>query len=150
MLIEIAEKDDHVALTNITYLGKSFWGYDEKIMDQWKDDLTISPEYIVQNETFKLISNREIIGFYSFLKIDKHILKLDFLFILPQFIGSGIGKFLINDAIEKAKNMDIQRIILDAHPNAENFYKKFGFKTYGKLSSSIENRFLPQMELLLF
>lgn len=38
-------------------------------------------------------------------------------------------------------------VTLDAEPNAERFYLKFGFKTVDQLASSIPNRFLPVMEL---
>ena len=149
MQIEKAQENDHIILSKITYLGKAFWGYDKELLDKWKDDLTITPEYISKNETFKLVFEGEIIGFYSFLKTEKNILKLDFLFIQPKYIGSGTGKLLMSDFIDRAKSLNIEKIILDADPNAEKFYTKFGFKTYQKLESSVKNRFLPQMELVL-
>ena len=149
MQIEKAQKDDHIILSKITYLGKAFWGYDKELLDKWKDDLTITPEYISINETFKLISAGQIIGYYSFLELENNIIKLDFLFILPEYIGSGIGKLLMNDFINNVINRNAHKIILDADPNAEKFYSKFGFKTYNYLESSVINRFLPQMELVL-
>ncbi len=149
MQIEKAQIDDHIILSKITYLGKAFWGYDKELLDKWKEDLTITPDYIIKNNVFKLISDGKIIGYYSFLKLENNILKLDFLFILPEYIGSGIGKLLMTDFIDKAKNLNIEKIILDADPNAEKFYSKFGFQTYNKLESSVKNRFLPQMQLIL-
>ncbi len=149
MQIERAQENDHTILSKITYLGKAFWGYDKELLDKWKDDLTITPEYISLNETFKLISDGQIIGYYSFLKLENNIVKLDFLFILPEYIGSGIGKLLMTDFIDKAKSLNIEKIILDADPNAEKFYSKFGFSIYNKLELSVKNRFLPQMELIL-
>ena len=38
---------------------------------------------------------------------------------------------------------------LDADPNAESFYARFGFTQVGQLQSSIKDRFLPIMELIL-
>lgn len=38
-----------------------------------------------------------------------------------------------------------KRVILDADPNALNFYKRHGLSEVGKLKSSIKNRFLPKM-----
>ncbi len=43
--------------------------------------------------------------------------------------------------------MHIDKITLDAEPNAENFYRIFGFETIGQLESSIKDRYLPIMEL---
>lgn len=38
-------------------------------------------------------------------------------------------------------------MILNSEPNATGFYENFGFEVYNLLESSIEDRFLPQMEL---
>ena len=53
----------------------------------------------------------------------------------------------MNDFLKKTKQLDIDKITLDAEPNAEFFYKTFGFETIGKLESSIKDRYLPIMEL---
>ena len=149
MKIEKSKKDDNKILSEITYRGKAFWGYEKEQLEKWKNDLTITEEYIENNETFKLIVNDKTIGYYSILKLENEVIKLDNLFLLPEFIGKGYGKTLMNDCIEKAKEKNIKKIILDSDPNAELFYKSFGFKVYDKLESSIKNRFLLQMELSL-
>ncbi len=149
MKIEKAEKSDHKILSEITYQGKAFWGYEKEQLIKWKNDLTITEDYIEKNETFKLIVDDKIIGYYSIVKLENNIIKLDNLFLFPGFIGKGFGKILMNDCINKAKEQNIRKIILDSEPNAENFYKSFGFEVYAKLETSIDNRFLPQMELSL-
>jgi len=147
MIIEKAKTDDNLILSEISYQGKAFWGYEIEQLEKWKEDLTISKQYIEKNETYKLVEDGDIIGFFSLLKIGNEILKLDYLFIYPKFIGQGYGKTLLKHCIETAKEMKVKKIILDADPNAERFYENFGFKTYNQLESSIKNRFLPQMEL---
>ncbi|WP_447636619.1 GNAT family N-acetyltransferase [Flavobacterium microcysteis] len=147
MKIERSEKNDNLILSEITFQGKAFWGYEKEQLEKWRNDLTITQDYIENNETFKLIVDDEIIGYYSILQLEKKTIKLDNLFLLPKFIGKGYGKFLINHCIKKAKETNMKKIILDSDPNAELFYKSFGFKTYNQLKTSIENRFLPQMEL---
>lgn len=82
-------------------------------------------------------------------KSNETTIKLDNLFILPEFIGTGLGRILMNHFLEKVKDYEIEKITLDAEPNAEDFYKKFGFIRIGQLESSIKNRFLPIMELNL-
>ncbi|WP_370032457.1 GNAT family N-acetyltransferase [Flavobacterium sp. 28YEA47A] len=147
MKIERSEKNDNLILSEITFEGKAFWGYEKEQLEKWRNDLTITQDYIENNETFKLIIDDEIIGYYSILKLENKTIKLDYLFLLPKFIGKGYGKFLMNHCIKKAKETNMKKIILDSDPNAELFYKSFGFKTYNQLKTSIENRFLPQMEL---
>lgn len=149
MKIEKSGKKDAIILSEITYQGKAFWGYEKEQLEKWKDDLTITQIYIENNDTFKLVLDEKIIGYYSVLKLADEIIKLDNLFLLPEFIGKGYGKSLIKHCIEKAKEMGAKKIILDSDPNAELFYEYFGFRVYGKLETAIENRFLPQMELTL-
>lgn len=149
MEIQRAHKDDHIILTNITYKGKAHWGYSKSQLEKWQADLTVSPGYIIENDTFKLIFDDKIVGYYAVLQVEDNVLKLDNMFVLPEYIGKGFGKFLLLDAINRAKNNKVKKMILDAEPKAEDFYKKFGFETYTLLESSIKNRFLPQMMLSL-
>jgi len=149
MKIERAQENDHIRLTEITFAGKSFWGYDNVQLEKWRSDLTISADYITDNETYKLVLNEETIGYFSIIKVDNDTIILDNIFLLPDYIGKGYGRFLMLDCIERAKIQQAKRIILDAEPNAENFYRNFGFETIGQFESSIKNRFLPQMQLIL-
>lgn len=148
--MEKANSNDHEILTEITKKSKAFWGYSEEQMTQWNDALTITKEYIQTNFAYKLIQENQVIGYYSYFNSEAAIIKLDNLFILPEYIGIGIGNQLMQDFLNRIKeNRDIKKIVLDADPNAEKFYQKFGFTTIGQLETSIKNRFLPIMELNL-
>ncbi|WP_070138505.1 GNAT family N-acetyltransferase [Crocinitomix algicola] len=144
-----AEITDDKILTKITKESKAYWGFPTETLLKWEHLLTISQKYIEENNVIKLVNNTEIIGYYSFFKIDKKTLKLDNLFILPSYIGIGLGKVLMNHFLDQTKKLGIEKITLEAEPNAEDFYKKFGFVTIGQLESSIKDRFLPIMELKL-
>ena len=74
---------------------------------------------------------------------------LDNLFLFQKYIGQGFGTLLMNDFLESVKKLGFCTIILEAEPNAEQFYKKFGFSTYDHRESNIEGRFLPKMKLNL-
>ena len=142
-----AETEDSELLTTITKRSKAYWGFSEEILKEWEHLLSISKDYIEKNMVYKLVENENVIGYYSYFSIDEKTIKLDNLFILPEFIGKGFGKILMNDFLEKANRLGIKKITLDAEPNAENFYKTFGFETIGQLESSIKDRYLPIMEL---
>jgi len=147
MKIVKAVPADHIILSDITFKGKAYWNYDSAQMENWLPELVIGPAYIEAHKVYKLISKEEIVGYYSFLETDKNTIKLDNLFLLPEYIGLGYGKFLMHDFLKRIKETSATKIILDADPNAENFYKTFGFQTYNNLETSIKGRFLPQMEL---
>ena len=150
MKIEKATSDDHEILTEITKKSKAFWGYSEKQIAQWNDSLTITKKYLQTNFAYKLIKQNQVCGYYSYFKNDTTSIKLDNLFVLPNCIGKGYGKHLMLDFLNRIKdNRDIKKILLDADPNVEKFYQKFGFTTIGQLETSIKDRFLPIMELNL-
>lgn len=150
-MIEICSARTHDAesLTELTLRSKNYWNYGEDLMAQWRDELTITGDYIRKNSTFKILKNKKVIGFYSFSKKSDDVVKLDNLFIDPDYIGQGFGKLLFTDFKARVTTLNFKTVTLDADPNAELFYKKLGFKVVGKLPSIIKNRFLPVMELEL-
>lgn len=150
MRIAAAEIDDHEALTRLTKLSKAYWGFPEELLLTWEHLLTISKEYIEKNKVIKLVEEGTIVGYYAcFCMEETTTVKLDNLFILPGYIGTGLGKVLMDHFLIEAKNAGAEKVLLDAEPNAEGFYKKFGFVTIGQLQSSVKDRFLPIMELML-
>ncbi len=134
-------------LSELTIRSKSYWNYNKKQIESWREELTITEKYIDNNQIYKLVSNNLLIGFYAFQAINNTTIKLDYLFVEPQFIGKGYGKKLMTDFLKKIENSQYKRVILDADPNAEKFYSRLGFRVIGKLKSTIKDRFLPIMEL---
>lgn len=147
MRIEKALAEDAQELTELTLLSKSYWNYSDQQMKSFRDDLTITKDYISKNEVYKLIDKNEIVGYYSFFKKNNENITLDNLFVAPTSIRKGIGKKLMIDFFQRIQKIEFVRATLEADPNAENFYAKFGFKVVGKSESSIKNRFLPIMEI---
>lgn len=147
MNIEIATIADAKILTEVTIESKDYWGYGEEQIKAWTDLLTITEDYIQEKEVYKLQYENHIIGYYAYAKLDDSVIKLDNLFIRPNAIGSGLGKKLMIDLFERIQNMEFDRLVLDSDPNAEQFYSKLGFKVIGKMETSIQNRFLPIMEM---
>jgi len=148
-MIEIirANIHDHEVLTEITKKSKAYWGYSDEQMNEWSDSLTIKESYIKSSEIYKLLINNLAIAYYSYFNINEDTVKLDNLFVLPDQIGNGYGKLLMNDFILKIEQNKTKRIILDADPNAQKFYESFGFIKIGQIETSIKDRFLPIMEL---
>lgn len=141
--------DDAEILTNITKKSKSHWGYSNEQIESWSSQLTITTNYIETNKIYKLVINDLVVGYYSYVILEENVVQLDNLFVLPEYIGKGLGTFLMSDFLDRCKALKFQKVVLEADPNAENFYKKHGFKTIGQIETSIKDRFLPIMELHL-
>jgi N-acetylglutamate synthase-like GNAT family acetyltransferase len=149
VIIEKAKITDNEILTTVTKKSKAHWGYSAEQIQKWDKNLTITQDYIKKHNVFKLIDNDLIIGYYSYIFENENMVELDNLFILPEYIGRGFGKFLLLDFLNRMKEEKIERIKLDSEPNAENFYSKMGFVKIGEFETSIKNRFMPIMELKL-
>ena len=146
MIIKKSTSELHVKLTEISLISKKYWNYSDEWMEIWKDDLTITENFITNNYVYHLENDaNEIVGFYAFVKFDNYI-ELDSLFVSPEYIGKGFGNLLMTDFLSKVREIDFNYKKLKAEPFAEIFYKKYGFETIElQLSSKIENRYLPIM-----
>ena len=147
MKIERAHRTDAKKLTELTIRSKDYWNYGTKQIEEWRDDLTINQKYIDENQVYKLTVADKLTGFYAFQPENTKTIKLSFLFIEPEAIGKGYGKVLVSDFLQRIEESEFESVVLDADPNAEKFYERFGFKTIGKLKSSIADRYLPVMEM---
>ena len=147
MKIEKANRTDASELTELTIRSKDYWNYGEKQIQEWRGDLTIKPNYIDENQVFKLIISNKLIGFYAFQPENEKLVKLNFLFVEPEFIGKGYGKLIMDDFLARIKKMDYEKATLDSDPNAVEFYRRIGFRIVGKLKTKVKDRFLPIMEM---
>ena len=134
-------------LTELTIRSKAHWGYSPEQMEAWRADLTITEDYIAQNHVFVLKDQQQIHGYYSFFKESITVVKLDNLFVDPEFMGRGFGGKLMDNFLNRSRELKFQTITLDADPHAEDFYMKYGFQSVGQLATSIPGRYLPVMEL---
>lgn len=148
MLIRSAKVQDCHLLSNLAYKSKAYWGYTEDFLQQCKDDLTVTKEYIEKNPVYVMESDNKIVAFYSFTI---HKKKLDTLFIDPDYIGKGLGRMIWDHLLTKAKELGISEFTLDSDPNAEGFYLKMGAKNIGFTPSTVfPDRHLPLMKVSVF
>ena len=138
---------DHEVLTEITKKSKAHWGYTKKQMENWSTDLTITKKYIESNHVYKLCVDTHTIWYYSYIYLNEKEVKLDNLFVLPNYIGRGFGRLLMNDFLERVKKENRKKVTLESDPNAENFYQHYGFIKVDHIETAISGRYLPIMEL---
>lgn len=145
MIVEATIEDSNL-LTNIALTSKSYWGYTKEQLEIWRDDLTITSKIIQQMMVYKFITDQRTAGFYALNPPKGNSIELEMLFVLPEFIGQGIGKQLLQHSFEKSQDLKASSITLLADPNAVNFYKSQGFIIIDQKESAIPNRFLPMMQ----
>ncbi|HCB01663.1 MAG TPA: GNAT family N-acetyltransferase [Anaerolineae bacterium] len=149
MKIIHATPNDADLLTDIAISAKRHWDYPEAWIQHWLPQLTISPEYISTNEVWMMIDD-EAIAFYSISQTEEGY-ELGHLWVLPEYIGKGIGKQLLEHAFERCKLLNISALKIYADPNAQTFYEKMGAKQIDEYHSDLlgQDRVLPIMEIKL-
>lgn len=146
MIVE-ALREDSKRLTEISLMSKAYWNYTEEQISTWKEDLTIQPEIFDHWRGSKYVLDDKIVGFYLLNRVNSRTCILEFLFVEPSYIGKGIGKELIDHAIESCRENSCEVLNVLSDPNAENFYAKQGFEVLSLKESSIKGRLLPEMVL---
>ena len=135
-------------LTKLALAAKSHWGYPENWMKHWQADLTISPEYLNDNDVFVAEKDGGIVGFYALItRSDKA--ELDHMWVSPDHMGTGVGKALFVHAMRAAKGQDLSEVEILSDPNAEGFYQKMGAYRTGESVSEVDGqpRVLPRLTI---
>jgi ribosomal protein S18 acetylase RimI-like enzyme len=141
---------DANALTRIAISAKRHWGYPERWMQIWIPQLTFSPQYFDDNESWVAVEGGAPVAFYT-LQERQGIAWLENLWVQPEWMGRGIGKKLFLHAANLARQRAFTHLQLEADPNAVGFYEKMGMHRVGERRSQIEGqpRTLPIMEMKL-
>ena len=75
---------------------------------------------------------------------------LEKLFVEPRLIGKGIGRLLMEWAVGEARSRAAAELVIEADPQAAEFYRRFGARDAGMTKSgSIAGRMLPRLILTL-
>jgi GNAT superfamily N-acetyltransferase len=144
--IRRATPDEAAVLTEIAFAAKRHWGYPEDWIRHWQSYLTIPPEFIRDNEVYVAMKGEEIVGCGA-LCINPSAAELEHMWIRPAHMGAGIGRALFTFIKERAMNLKLPVLELNADPNAEGFYERMGARRIGEVRSEIEGkpRVLPRM-----
>lgn len=149
--IRRATPDEAATLTEIAHAAKRHWKYPEDWIQRWKDDLTITPEFILNNEVFIAEIDDEIAGCCA-LVVNGSLAEIEHMWLKPEHMGTGIGRALFAHAKQRAVERGANVLELSADPNAEGFYARMGAKRVGEISAGMsgqEDRILPRMRLEL-
>ena len=147
-MIRPAAIDDASVLTQIALDAKRYWGYPEDWIKHWEADLTISPEFIGENHVYVVEADGEIRGFYA-LCVSGEKAELEHMWVTPASIGTGVGKELFLDAMERAAALAVRDVQITSDPNAAGFYKRMGATQIGETDAPIDGhpRKLPRLKI---
>jgi len=142
MNIRRAQESDAAELTRIAHEAKRYWGYPERWIELWRDDLTFSPEFIAGHEVYVAEEGGEALGCYGLAGA-----ALEHFWIRPSAMGKGLGRRLFEHARAAAAGAGVSVLEIDSDPNAEPFYLRMGAVRVGEVRSEVDGQ--PRVRPLL-
>lgn len=135
-------------LSLIAYAAKRHWGYPKRWMERWREGLTITPEFVEENEVYAALVEGEPVGFYALVGQGCRI-ELEHLWVLPERMGTGVGRALLEHAAGRAADLGAETLGIEADPNAEGFYRRMGARLVGETTYELDGRkrILPLLAL---
>lgn len=130
--------------------SKASWGYSKEFMDACRDELVVTMEKISDPRFHHAVATSagEIVGFCALENLDGEPHELDALFVEPGHMGEGVGRRLVDYAVDFVRRAGGQKMLIQGDPNAESFYLAIGADRIGERpSGSIAGRMLPLFEL---
>ena len=75
-------------------------------------------------------------GFAELFRGDDHTTEISYFGLMPEFVGQGLGRYLLQAAIERAWRDEPERLIVETctldHPRAVTLYQWAGFRPYAQ------------------
>jgi GNAT superfamily N-acetyltransferase len=140
-----ARGDEAALVSEMAFRSKAHWGYSDEFMEAVRDELTYSPQLCSSGSMIVAERAGRVLGFYRLIEGVPET-RLESLFVDPAAIGTGAGKALLEHALGAAAALGAEWVTLEADPNAESFYAKFGAVRTGEVpSASLPGRVLPRM-----
>ena len=103
--IRTAQPEEADLLTQIALAAKRHWHYPESWIEDWKADLTITPDFIANHEVFVAIVDESIAGCCA-LVVTGNLAEIEHMWIRPEHMGSGVGRALFEHARDRARELE--------------------------------------------
>lgn len=133
---------DAGALTTIALAAKRYWGYPEEWLRLWQQDLVVTERYIQSNPVYVGQAGDKPVGFVG-LDMRPRREEVDHLWVLPQWMGRGIGRRLMQRALAYCGDAGVGSLRVTSDPHATEFYLGLGAVYEGEVPSSPVPRTIP-------
>jgi len=144
-----ARPDEAACLTELCLRSKAVWGYNQEFMAACRPELTLTSEAISTSRVEVAEIDGRLLGTAQ-LSIHGDVAELDKLFVEPSNLRSGAGRALFTWAKAEASRWGASVLVIDADPDAADFYRRMGAVDAGSVASgSISGRVIPRLTIEL-
>ena len=139
-----AQPGEEAALTELAVRSKGHWGHDAAFLERARPELTVHPEHL--DRWIVRVAERDgaPVGFAA---VDPEACELEMLFVDPAAIGTGAGRALLRDALDRAREAGLTELVIESDPDAEPFYRSQGAEPVGTRTSWSTGRELPLLRI---
>ncbi|WP_223837530.1 GNAT family N-acetyltransferase [Streptomyces venezuelae] len=114
------------ALSALVMRSKAHWGYDPAFLAACAGELRIRAEDTeARRITVAEAPDGAVLGVAS-LEGGPAEAVLGLLFVAPEALGRGVGRALYREVLRRARELGIERLVIDADPHAVGFYRAMG------------------------
>ncbi|MDP4127343.1 MAG: GNAT family N-acetyltransferase [Bacillota bacterium] len=153
IIIRPAKPQEANILTVLARRSNHFWEYPEEYHVKWDRELQMLPSHIIQNMVYVAEQSDEIIGYFSIVHIkwdcqigNRLVNKgywLENLFVLPEYIGKGVGSALIGHAKFLCSEKGWRELHVFVEPYSRGFYDRMGGRLIRQSPTEINGRVIP-------
>ena len=149
--IRRAVPDDAPQLTHLAQRAKAHWNYPAEWLAAWRSQLTIEPGYLIVHRVLVAENAGRLVGMCA-LEDRGTWWSLEHAWVDPTSMGQGVGRTLIQQALDLVRAVRPGRVVAEADPNAAGFYRRMGASEIGVVPASMPgapDRVLPVFEFVV-
>ena len=153
--IRRARTKEASALTDLSFASKAHWKYPPDYYRLWRQELTITSEYIGEHAVYVCEHGCRICGYYSLVDLSEDLpsagivlragIWLEHMFVHPESIGQRAGTRMFDHMCCVVAEQGNTAVHLLADPHARGFYEKMGCTYQEEYPSSIPGRTIPYL-----
>jgi GNAT superfamily N-acetyltransferase len=143
-VIRPARLDEREDLIELQREASLMWEEDRAALIAEPDAIDLPAGQIAESHVFVFEEAGLVLGFGVVLPRDDGEAELDGLFVDPDAWGHGIGRRLVEHALQLARQRGCLALNLVANKRALGFYLKCGFQALGE----VETRFSPGVAMV--
>ncbi len=147
MKIIRANPADAAALSAIAPAAKADWGYPPRLREQWREQLTIAPDFIAAR-AFAALCDGQIVAFHA-LVATPGAMRLEHLWVSLFAVRPRDRSRTFRPRGRPRRAAQRPLLTIEADPHAEAFYRHLGGVCAGAAPTEIPGRELPVLNLEL-
>lgn len=142
MDVRETREDEAEALSDIRVHLKGHWRYSRETLEAWRPAMAVTTYYIRAATVRSIVVDGRLVSFYA---LEEEGGLLDHLWLVPEVIGQGVGRFAFAHATEVAREIGMRTLLIISDADAAGFYLKMGAQKVGEFCSPHQNCTLPKL-----